>query len=323
MGALFFIDRADWAGPSRALVQAARGLAARGVEVAVMCPAGSEVAARLADDSLVVIALPPNAGRIRTVLSLSAAMRRRAADVVFVHSATEQRVADLARRIGARRTLIRRQPAIELLGVDVTTVDAMTKAGRVALRVPGQGPLIGCWCGPGAHVAAVYALRAQAKLADRHRDLHVVMVGPGAADDTLRVHAAALGLHGALTWIQEDGEARRAFHAADIGWVAADGADAAFAMLDCMAARVPVVARDGPLARHFLGAGEAGVLLDTADAERSAAELARLLAYPAQRARLGDAGRARVVARFTERAMVDAYAEAFPQVGIMPESAAP
>jgi glycosyltransferase involved in cell wall biosynthesis len=322
MEALFFLRRADWAGPARAFVQAARGLMARGIEVAVMCPAGSEVAARATADGVSLIELPQHAGIVGTVLSLSAAIRRGGADVVFADSADDLRVAEFARRIGGRGTVVRTPPSVELLGVDVKAVDAMVRVGRVSLGVPGRGPLLGCWCGNDAHVAVVHALRALGKVADRHGDLHIVMVGPGAADDTLRVHAAALGLHGGLTWIHEDGAALGAFRAADIGWVAADGADAAFAMLECMAARVPVVARDGPLARHFLGAGDAGVLLHTADADRSAAEVARLLAHPAYRARLGNAGRARVELRFTEAAMVDAFGEALPRVRIVRESEA-
>jgi len=78
-------------------------------------------------------------------------------------------------------------------------------------------------------------------------------------------------------------------------------------VLEAMACGLPVLA----VARGGLGEavrdGEEGVLLDRAEAGALAIALGRLIAAPAERARLGRAARARAEAIFSETAMLAAY----------------
>jgi glycosyltransferase involved in cell wall biosynthesis len=103
--------------------------------------------------------------------------------------------------------------------------------------------------------------------------------------------------------------------AADVGWVAADGDEGAFACLDFMAARVPIVAERSPLLSHYVPDGIAGVLLPPTDPSDTAAKVASFLADNNQRAAMGKAGRTRVARDFPETAMIDGFAAAAAAAG--------
>ena len=101
-------------------------------------------------------------------------------------------------------------------------------------------------------------------------NLHVVVFGPGAHDDELRLHAAALGVSPIVTFLGERDDERRVMRAANAGWVVSGGDSGAFACLDFMAMRVPVIAERSPLTQHYVADGITGMLLSPGDPSHTA-----------------------------------------------------
>ncbi len=209
---------------------------------------------------------------------------------------------------------------------------------------PGAARLV-CVYDPAAQLRAATVLRAVAMLAPRHPDLRVVLAGPGAADEGLRMHAAALGIHQrvrvydpardavprdpALGDLFADGadahdpastaaggaSAHAELAGAVAAWVLAEGDDGAFGALDAMAAGVPVLAERGSTAARYVADAITGLHLAPGDVPGTAAALAQLLADDETRHGMGAAGRARVARTYTEAAMLDGFARAADLAG--------
>ena len=124
------------------------------------------------------------------------------------------------------------------------------------------------------------------------------------------MHAAALGITRIVSHLGDRDDHLGVLKAADIGWVVADGDDAAYACLDFMALRIPVLAERGTLPQHYLADGIAGVLLPPGDAPATAALVAAFLAHEGQRTAMGGAGRVRVARDFALSEMVDGFERA-------------
>src|SRR5205085_10109243 len=138
----------------------------------------------------------------------------------------------------------------------------------------------------------------------------LALVGRDADADDTRMHSAALGVTTLVRFLGERPDVPDICAAADVGWVAADGDEAAFACLDFMSAKVPVIAERSPAVSHFVPGGIAGKLLPPADPSDTAAAVARFLADEATRAAMGKAGQNRVLRDFSEKAMIDGFAAA-------------
>jgi len=78
-----------------------------------------------------------------------------------------------------------------------------------------------------------------------------------------------------------------------------------------MGAGLAVVATDVPGHREVVIPGETGLLVPAEDPGALAEAVVSLLADPARRLRLGEAGRRRVLKEFGLRAMVDSTAEIY------------
>lgn len=193
------------------------------------------------------------------------------------------------------------------LGIDITRHDAAVTAARPMSRV-GDTRVIACLSDARTSRGAVATvLRTIALLAPRHPELRLVLLGAGSDDEDFRIHAAALGITKIVTQLGERDDELAVLRAADAGWVIATGDTAAFAHLDLMAMRVPVIADREPLALRYVADGITGLLLPPGDPPATAAALATFLAHDAQRLAMGNAARARVTREFPESAMVDAF----------------
>jgi hypothetical protein len=345
--ALFYYTAERWTGSARAFAIAARGLAAQGEPVIVACCADTPVEQSFAREGIEVVALPPGGSVAGDAWRLRKVLRERFVEVVFLHTEREQLIASTAMRMAERGAVIRRVPAgvtassgsssllgakmasarllftteadrarakgaanefVAPLGVDVTRVDGIRAAARTSLGIEVETQLIVC-------VTAGSALRTLALLAERHPDLRLALVGPGADEEDVHMHAAALGVSSLVHFLGERDDLPLVLAAADVGWVAADGDDAGFACLDFMAARVPIVAERAPLIAHFVPDGIAGVLLPPADPSDTAATVASFLAHGDQREAMGRAGRTRAQRDFKEEAMIEGFAVAANAAG--------
>lgn len=349
MRALFYYTAEKWCGSARAFAVAARGLASRGEPVIVACCADTPVEQSFAREGIEVVALPPGGSVAGDAWRLRRVLRERFVEVVFLHTEREQLVASSAMRLAERGAVIRRVPAglvasagrsaqlgarmasarllfstdadrartpgaagefVAPLGVDVARVDGIRAAARTSLGIEPETQLIVCVTAGSARVRSGTALRTLALLAARHPDLRLALVGPGADEEDVHMHAAALGVSSLVHFLGERDDLPLVLAAADVGWVAADGDDAGFACLDFMAARVPIVSERSSLVSHYVPDGIAGVLLPPADPSDTAAAVASFLAHGDQREAMGRAGRTRAQRDFSEEAMIEGFAAA-------------
>jgi glycosyltransferase involved in cell wall biosynthesis len=349
MRLVFVVSDTHWSGRARAFALAARGLAARGHEVHIACDADCPVQARLAREELSVVPMNPNATAAGDTLQLRKALMERGADVVFVHSDTEHFTAGSALRLGGGTgAVIRRVPPFAIaggagritsrlapsgllfsteadmrsasglrstlasmvapLGVDPAVHDATVATKEIVGARP-DSRLIACVHDGGDKRGVLAAMRTLSLLAPRHPELHLAVVGAPHLDE-LRMHGAALGINPMMTLLGTRDDELSILRAATVGWVAAEGDAAAFAALDFMALRIPVIAARTPLTEHYVADGIAGLLLPPGDPAATAASVATFLAKGDQHAAMGNAGRARLQREFPFEAMIDGYERA-------------
>ena len=349
MRAVFFHSAPGFNGSSRAFAIGVRGLHERGDDVTVVCPVDSAAEQAFARDGVNVVPLPLSGSTSRDAWRLRSVLKEHSTDVVFVHTEREELVASSAMRFAQRGRVIRRIPAgaheeagrssrwsqrmaavrllfsseedrqaaaradsafVAPLGVDVARVEDTRAASRELLGIDADAQLIVCVADRRVKTRITTALRTLALLAERHVDLRLALVGSGCDDDDTHMHASALGVTPLVRFLGERDDMPAVVGAADVGWVAADGDDAAFACLDFMAARVPVIAERSRFIAHYVPDGIAGVLLPPADPSDTAATVANFLADNNQRAQMGKAGRTRVARDFPESATIDGFAAA-------------
>jgi hypothetical protein len=342
--ACFYHGEAEWSGRARAFVEAADALAARSHEITLVCARAGSVEERFRATAHEVITLRTGGGWVRAGWRLRAVLRQKFVEVVFVHSEREQLEASAAVRFADRGAVVRRLPPLAKLtrGGDARLAMRLAATGFLFslehdLRAtkPPPGALEPAVAPPGiakqpsvtaspreAGVRTIVvlhdvpsrerislALGALALLAARRPELRVSLLGPAIDADALRIHAAALRI-GNVVEIVDGGRSHEAVQqriaAAELALVLCEGDDAAFGILDCLAAGVPVIAERTVLSAALVADGETGLLTSGLDSAGYAALLADLLASDARRAQLARAARD-AAARWPLAAMADGY----------------
>ena len=232
---------------------------------------------------------------------------RMAASGLIVSSEAERRVTG-----SAGWTL---PPAVVPLGVDAAAYDDIETAARRDLGAPPEGTLIACAYDESGRYRIATIFRTLALLAPRRRHIHVVVFGPGSRDEGLRMHASALGVGSLVSFVGDTDDNRRIMRAADAGWVVSGADNAAYACLDLMMLRVPVIAERTPLTQHYIADAIVGTLLSPGDASYTASAVAAFLASRDTLAAMGKAARVRAQRDFPESAMIDAFERAVNAVG--------
>lgn len=234
------------------------------------------------------------------------AMRMAAAGVIVT---TERELHDL------RADAFPIPATVAPLGVDAAAYDTLEPLSREELGAPRRGPLVVCSYDPSGRQRIATVFRTLALLAPRHSSLHAVVIGPGSAEDDVRMHASALGVSPAVTFLGEIDEPIRALRAADAGWIVSTGDAAAFAALDFMALRIPVIAERSPLTQQYVANGITGLLLAPGDPSFTASNVAEFLTTADARIAMGNAGRTRVQRDFSLGAMIDGFEKAVNAAG--------
>jgi glycosyltransferase involved in cell wall biosynthesis len=139
---------------------------------------------------------------------------------------------------------------------------------------------------------------------------HLVLAGTGELVDELKHQAASLGIEDRVHFLGYRGDVERVLAAFDVFALTSDREGMANAMLEAMAAGVPVISTPVSGAEEALGPDasgtEAGVIAPP-EPDDYALALRRLLEDPVRRSRLGNEGRKRAANRFSFAAMVDAW----------------
>ena len=205
--------------------------------------------------------------------------------------------------------------AVAPLGVNAASYDAVQPAPRSDLDVPSDGVLIACSYDPSGRNRIATLFRTLAQLGPRHRSLHAVVFGAGSTDEGLRLHASALGVGKYVSFLGELEDERIVMRAADAGWVVSGADTGAYACLDFMALKIPVIAERTPLMQHYLGDDGSGVLLAATDTSYTASSVAAFLANGDTLDAMGNAARLRVQREFSDTAMADGFDRAVNAAG--------
>jgi glycosyltransferase involved in cell wall biosynthesis len=333
-----------WGGGEVQVVSLLRELAARGHRSRVAADPRGRLAREAAAAGIPVEALPvANAIDVRAGVRLRRLVAGH--DVVHFHTARAHALAPFCRGQGARLVVTRRMDYVPRGGpyarwlynraVDVVIAisdgvrAALLRAGVDAKRirvVPSGIDPVAVEAAPGAR-AAVRAAWAAAPgdvlvvvlgalerrkghavlLAAASRldglPLRYVFCGEGSEHAALTAAAAPLGDRVVFAGFRRDVAACLA--AADVVALPSLHEGLGVAALEAMAAGRPVVAsRVGGLGEVVVD-GETGALVPPGDPASLAEALRGLAADPARRARLGEAGRARVLARYTAARMAE------------------
>ncbi|WP_217914377.1 glycosyltransferase [Miltoncostaea marina] len=204
---------------------------------------------------------------------------------------------------------------VRLAGVDPGRVRVVPLAAPPAAAPEGPapaGPYVLYASAIEPHKNAALALEA---IAATDPGVRLVMTGPWSARRAarLRGHAARVGAAGRVDWLGLVPAGRLAALRAGAAAVLVPSRKEGFGLpvLEAMTAGVPVLASDTPALREVGGA--AAEYLPVADPAPWARAIARLAGDAAERARRGEAGRARAAAfswQATARAVVAAHREA-------------
>ncbi|MFI6701831.1 glycosyltransferase family 4 protein [Streptomyces sp. NPDC050509] len=148
----------------------------------------------------------------------------------------------------------------------------------------------------------VHLVEALAKLRTEHPDAHLVVVGRRAEDGPVAQAIERYGLEGAVEFVKgiSDAELVDLVRGAQVACVPSLYEGFSLPAAEAMATGTPLVATTGGAIPEVAGAdGESCLAVPPGDAGALAAALGRLLDDAELRARLGAAGRERVLARFT------------------------
>ena len=149
------------------------------------------------------------------------------------------------------------------------------------------------------------ALRAWHRAALRHDGWSLQVLGSGVERDSLESLVADLDLSASVQFLGSVDDVAARLGAASLLLATAPAEPFGLAVVEAMAAGLPVVAADGGAHRETIGPASPDTLFAPGDEVAAARLLDGLAADPARRAALGGAGRARFEAEYTVERHVD------------------
>ncbi len=218
-------------------------------------------------------------------------------DAKMAHAAFTACISDFCRSQGMIFAAREHWPRLHIVhcGVDPARYDRPRAAGA-GLRLLFVGRL--------AAVKGVPVLfEALTGLRARHPGLRLTLIGDGPERPGLEAEARALGLEAAVTFAgyRSQAEVAEALAETDILVLPSFAEGVPVVLMEAMAARVPVVTTRIAGIPELVEDGASGCLVPPGDPAALAAALDRLAADADLRARMGAAGRARVVADYDSR----------------------
>ncbi len=139
-------------------------------------------------------------------------------------------------------------------------------------------------------------LEAFAKIRARHPGARLTVAGDGRSKERLMARARDLGLEVAFPGYLDEGQVAALLASADMLVLPSFAEGLPVVLMEALAAAVPVIATQIAGVPELVENGVSGLIVPPGDEEALAEAIDRLLADPALRARMGQAGRAKVCA---------------------------
>jgi glycosyltransferase involved in cell wall biosynthesis len=242
--------------------------------------------------------------RIPVVRGIAARLARSADAVVAVSDA-------VGRHVRSRLALHRDHVRTVRYGLDLDEIDAHPDAPDLRAELgmaPGQ-PLV-LFAGRLVPQKALEVLiTAVARIREAVPDMRVAVAGRGPLEQKMRDRVRALGLDDTIIFLGFRPDAPRLMRQADLFVLPSRWEGLGLVLLEAMAARCPVVASWVGAIPEVVADRETGRLVPPDDPDALADAMLTLLRDPAERRRMGEAGRRRVRERFaleTEVARIEA-----------------
>lgn len=175
---------------------------------------------------------------------------------------------------------------------------------RRELGIPPGAPVIGSVARLSRQKAPELLVRAAALLAPQFPGLRVLMAGEDGSGGRVRELVGALGLHDTVTLLGARGDVPDVLAALDVAVSSSAWEGSPLAVMEYMAAGLPVVATAVGGVPDLIAPGEHGLLVGPGDPHALADGVARLLHDPALARAMGERGRERQQSEFSLDAMV-------------------
>jgi glycosyltransferase involved in cell wall biosynthesis len=146
------------------------------------------------------------------------------------------------------------------------------------------------------------------------KDVHLLIIGDGPHGDELRRFRDQVRIADFVHFLGRRGDLVRLVPHFDLLWVTSPYEDSSVAILDAMAAGVPVVACDAPGTRDIVLHRQTGFLVPVGDRAAYARHAYQILEDPALSRRLADAASERARSEFSSKGMISAYIDVYRQL---------
>lgn len=145
-------------------------------------------------------------------------------------------------------------------------------------------------------------------------DVHLLIVGDGPLRWRLEKYRDQVEIADRVHFLGERPDAKEIIACLDCFWLASDYEGQSNALMEAMAAGVPVVASDIPGNRDLVVPAETGFLVETGDRAAFAQKTETILSDPDLAERLGTQGRQRMQTEFSISRMVERYSDYYQRL---------
>lgn len=198
-------------------------------------------------------------------------------------------------------------------GIDVTEFEGAPdrRTARSALGLDGDDIVVGEIAHLRPHKGQRHLVAAVARLAPHHPRLHLVLVGGGPDRDALEGLAHTLGVSDRVIFTGPRRDLPVVLAALDVLALPSTFEGFGIVQAEAMYLGAPVVATSHGGSTEVVDDGVTGFLVAFGDEAALAERIDRLAGDPELRERMGEAGRRRVIERFTAGAMAQGYAKLY------------